>query len=91
MAVFVDSLLDWGWELHGHRVKSCHMFSDDMQELFQMADRLGLQREWLHGEDRLPHFDLPADKRVLAISQGAEEVTIRFTGRFMRQLKQQTD
>ncbi len=42
MAVYVDSLRDWGWRLG----PSCHMIADTNEELHAMAERIGLLRRW---------------------------------------------
>ena len=71
MAVRVDALVK-----HGGR-PWCHMFSDtdDMEELHAMADKIGLKRKWFQDKQKLPHYDLTAYKRALAIVHGAKEAT----------------
>ncbi len=52
----------------------CHMATDgDLQELHQMAARLGLRRAWfqLGGSGRFPHYDLTPGKRAQALRLGA--------------------
>jgi Protein of unknown function (DUF4031) len=51
----------------------CHMATDgDIEELHQMAQRLGLRRAWFQA-GRLPHYDLTPSKRRLAVRFGAQE------------------
>lgn len=55
------------------RMKMCHMLADSIQELHEMADRLGLKREWYQSRST-PHYDLSKTKRVLALKLGAIEI-----------------
>lgn len=76
MAVYVDNLEPWGWVLRGHRVSSCHMFTDslDLEELHLFAAKLGLKRDWFQQHRVAPHYDLTAVRRVKAVQLGALEV-----------------
>lgn len=58
-------------ERHNHQW--CHLFADeaDCLELHHMAKRIGLRREWFHGD----HYDLVPTKRIKAIALGAIELT----------------
>lgn len=59
----------------------CHMWADTLDELFAMADRIGVQRKWLQGHPTLSlpqfrkaswvHFDIALSKKTLAIKAGA--------------------
>lgn len=60
----------------------CHMWADTREELFAMADRIGVQRKWfqrppsidLPGMDASwEHFDIALSKRRLAVLNGAIE------------------
>lgn len=68
--------------------KMNHLWADSLEELFAMADRIGVQRKWLQrprgtlGPDGRPlqgmdaswvHFDITASKRALAVKHGAIE------------------
>ena len=60
----------------------CHMASDDLTEqgleqLHLMAVAIGLRREWFQDHPRHPHYDLPPEKRELAIAAGAVPVSSR--------------
>lgn len=80
MAIYVDSLEDWGWVMRGHHVKSCHMFTDelDLTALHKMAEDIGMKLKWFQDKTRTaPHYDLVASRRELAISLGAIETNRR--------------
>lgn len=77
MSVYVDDMAaPFG------RMKMCHMWADTREELFAMADRIGVQRRWfqrpagtgLPGMDASwEHFDIALSKRRLAVLHGAIE------------------
>ena len=46
-----------------------------MEELHAFAVALGLRREWFQNHPRHPHYDLPPDKRELALEMGAVSVS----------------
>lgn len=77
MAIYVDPLNDWGWKLRGHKVSSCHMFTDslDLEELHTMAEKIGMKKEWFQTHKVVHHYDLTKSRRDLAISLGAKEVS----------------
>jgi len=54
------------------RMLMCHMTADTDQELYDMADKIGIQRKWKHGN----HFDVCLSKKKLAIEKGAIEITL---------------
>ena len=82
MVVFVDSLIEYpeAW-LEKRGIPSakrnrhwCHMFvtePDDVDLLHEMAETIGLKREWFQGD----HYDLVRTKRALALMCGAVEAT----------------
>lgn len=76
MTIYVDALTDWGWKLRGHKVKSCHMFTDtvDLTELHETAKNIGMKREWFQEHKVAPHYDLTTSRRELAVSLGAIEL-----------------
>ena len=68
MAVYVDSAKNpYGY------MKMCHMLADTKTELFEMAEKIGVQLKWYQGFDKAscPHFDIAQSKRELAIKFGA--------------------
>lgn len=68
MAVYVDTLIDYGWKLG----PSCHLTADSLEELHEFAKRLGLKRSWFQiSNQELAHYDLTKNKRALAVSYGA--------------------
>lgn len=69
MPVYVDSLIDYGWKLG----PSCHLTADTIEELHEMADKIGMKRSWFQTgkRDDLPHYDLVKSRRDKAIKLGA--------------------
>jgi hypothetical protein len=77
MAVYVDNM-----RAAFGRMVMCHMWADTRDELFEMADRIGVARKWfqrpanvgLPGMDASwEHFDIAMSKRALAVKAGAVE------------------
>lgn len=68
MTVFVDDVR----HRFGNMVM-CHMWADNLDELLQMADRIGVQRKWLQRPPKASwrHFDISLSKKALAIAAGA--------------------
>lgn len=85
MSVYVDPLIDYGWKLG----PSCHMTADTIEELNEFAIKIGLKTSWLQISAReIPHYDLVASKRILAVKNGAIELSIREAGnRYAKYLK----
>lgn len=84
MTVYVDDLVPHvdirgmtsnpGW---ARTILWCHMaigINDDIEELHEMAGKIGLKREWFQDHELHPHYDLRASKRKLAVQNGAIEV-----------------
>lgn len=68
--VYVDEL-----RLYGLR-QWCHMVTDGpIDELHQMADRIGLKREWFQTEGSTHHYDLNWSKRHAALMAGATPIS----------------
>jgi hypothetical protein len=82
MAVYVDSLVDYGWK----RGRSCHMIADRVSELKAFAVGMGLRLEWYQPESS-PHFDLTAEARVYAVEYGAIELERRAFVEKIRELR----
>lgn len=75
MAVYVDESI---WPYRGQLY--CHMSTDgNIQELHDMAKKIGLKRSWFQEHRRVDHYDVSPNKRKLAIANGAIEVDSRFT------------
>lgn len=71
MAVYVD-----GAENQFGRMKMCHMVADTVAELHEMADKIGMRREWFQPYSS-PHYDLSKTRRAAAVKLGAIEVDRR--------------
>jgi hypothetical protein len=75
VAVYVDEAI-WSWR--GRRW--CHLVADDIAELHEFANRLGLVRQWFQSKPGRPwrdHYDLPAEIRGQALTMGARPLTTR--------------
>ncbi len=70
MPVYVDNM-----EAKFGRMKMSHMMADTLEELHEMAYKIGLKREWFQNHKKYPHYDVSLSKRNLAIKHGAREVT----------------
>lgn len=70
MPVYVDNARN----AYG-RMKMCHMWADTREELFAMADRIGVARKWFQCPPKASweHFDIAQSKRKLAVQFGAIE------------------
>lgn len=67
MTIYVDDIVDYG-----RKGPWCHMMTDGpIDELHQMAARIGLKRTWFQDHQQHPHYDLRPSRRVLAIRKGA--------------------
>lgn len=80
MTVYVDPLQSsgpWPNSPRCFRDGFCHMWVDSLDELHAMARRLQMRRAWFQGDTRLPHYDLTANKRRLAIEAGAVEYSLK--------------
>lgn len=80
MTVYVDMLMNQGMVIRGRAIQSCHMFTDqpDLTELHALAERIGMQRRWLHHPPNgLPHYDLVPSIRLEAIKYGAIAINER--------------
>lgn len=84
MTVYVDDMykLPLG---KFRRMKMSHMVADTVDELHQMADKIGVQRRWFQGD----HYDICMSKRTLAVQLGAKEVSIREIAALARKMKSQ--
>ena len=83
MAVYVDRLVDYGWR-HG---PSCHLIADSVDELIEFAVSMGMRAEWFQPKSS-PHFDLTADGRAAAVSNGAIELDNRAFVAKVRELRE---
>lgn len=89
MAVYVDDLRDWGWVLRGHRVESCHLIADTLDELHEMAQNIGMKRSWFQDNGRsCPHYDLTESRRKAAVEAGAIELGLHDFVDKMREIRE---
>lgn len=68
MTVYVDDVR------HPYRgMIMCHMWADDLEELFAMADRVGVSRRHLQTPPKASwvHFDICLARKARAIAAGA--------------------
>lgn len=56
------------------RMMMCHMFSPNLDNLHEMADKIGVARRWFQNRPGFPHYDICKSKRGLAVKLGAVEV-----------------
>lgn len=77
MAVYVDDM--YKYRLGEYRnMKMSHLIADTTEELFNMVDKIGVQRKWIQDKGtEYEHFDICLSKRELAVKNGATEVTMR--------------
>lgn len=70
MSVYIDSAF-----LPYRGMNMCHMIADTVEELHQMADRIGLKRSWFQDSPpaSFPHYDVSTGKRSQAVLAGAIE------------------
>ena len=79
MTVYVDNI-----DLPYGRMIMCHMMADTLEELHEMADKIGIQRKWFQDKPRFPHYDISKSKKALAIQHGAKEITAKELVTMMR-------
>ena len=86
MTVYVDSLHNYGWVVHGQLTRNCHLFTDarDLIELHALAEQIGMRREWFQDKTAAPHYDLGPQLREAAIKAGAVSVSRREAARIWR-------
>lgn len=72
MSVYVDDMYLTPMGQYG-RMKMSHMMADSLDELHEMADKIGIKRKWFQGD----HYDICLSKRHEAVAHGAVEITMR--------------
>lgn len=81
MTVYVDDMYKYpAGEFR--RMKMSHMVADSLEELHEMARRIGIARRWFQDPTTMPkvshpHYDICKSKRELAIMLGAKEMAWR--------------
>ncbi len=69
------------------RMKMAHMLADTEPELHEMADRIGLKREWFQIDGGTPHYDICQSKRKKALELGATEINRNEVVALIRRLR----
>ena len=72
MSVYVDNA-----QIPYGRMKMCHMIADTVDELHEMANKIGMKRKWFQNKLSMPHYDVSLTKRKLAVNAGAIEISER--------------
>lgn len=80
MTVYVDDI-----EAPYGRMKMCHMVADTEDELYEMADRIGIARRWYQGD----HYDISLSKKALAVLNGAKAITWVELGKMLLQWRRE--
>lgn len=76
--IYVDTLLRYSSNRRFPWRESCHLFADSPDELHVFAAEIGMRREWFQiGNKGVPHYDLNAERRELAVRLGAVELSRR--------------
>ena len=82
MSVYVDK------PIHKYRrMIMCHMIADTIDELHQMADKIGINRKWFQSKASSPHYDICKAKREHAVKFGAIEVDRKGLVNIIRRLR----
>jgi hypothetical protein len=70
MSVYIDS-----YNVRFGRMIMCHMMADSLEELYEMGDKIGVNRKWIQkiGTPH-EHFDVCLSAKKKAIALGALEV-----------------
>lgn len=68
------------------RMVMCHMFADTIAELHEMAEAIGMRREWFQPLS-FPHYDVAKGRRAVAVARGAVEVDRRTGAAIRRRLR----
>lgn len=59
------------------RMKMSHMIASSLEELHDMADQLGIDRNFFQDKKGKPHYDICKSNKMKALSLGAIEVNDR--------------
>jgi len=79
MTVYVDDCeIPYKHPYTGLKMKMSHMIADNVAELHEMADVIGVDRKHFQGEDgdraNFPHYDICQTKKRIALKNGAVAV-----------------
>ena len=82
MTVYVDKAI------HKYRrMIMCHMMADTIEELHDMADKIGVNKKWFQSKASSPHYDICKSKRALAVFHGVKEVSRRELVEVIRKIR----
>jgi hypothetical protein len=71
--LYVDEVKTYEYSKIKWGKKWSHMWTDgDIEELHQMAEKIGLKRKYFQDKPKFPHYDIIPSKRKLAIKNGAQ-------------------
>lgn len=70
------------------RMMMCHMFSQDVESLHEMAHQIGIQKKWFQNKPGFPHYDICKSKRAIVVKLGAIEVDRKEFVRLVREFRQ---
>ena len=79
MSIYVDSAF-----LPYRRMKMCHMLADTLDELHEMADKIGVARRHFQADASASHYDICKSKRARAVKYGAIEINRHEVGELLR-------
>lgn len=82
MSVYVDSAF-----IPYRRMLMSHLIADDLDELHEMADAIGVKRKWFQRQSSMPHYDICKSKRDKAIQCGAVVLDRREFAKKMREIR----
>lgn len=75
--VYVDDLYKYSIGKYG-RMKMSHLVADTSEELFEMVDKIGLDRKHIQFQGEWKeHFDVSMKFRAKAVKAGAKEISWR--------------
>lgn len=78
MSVYIDN-----YRARYGRLIMCHMIADTEKELYDMVDKIGVNRKWKHND----HYDICLSKKKLAIKNGAIELNMKDFVKKWKQIK----
>ena len=78
MSVYVDEFKLWlPRQRRPFHLGSSHLTADTVEELHELAQRIGLKRGWFQNHPLHPHYDRTISRRTAALAAGAVFVPCR--------------
>lgn len=87
MSVYLDPPRLWPKVGRWVNKRWSHMIADSLDELHEMAARIGLRRSWFQGAGSMPHYDVMEVTRQKAVAAGAIELGRRLYVLQMRKIR----